>query len=74
MIFLSTNTNENLNIVNIKLDSTLYSKVKLLAVILENKYGRKVPIYELMNEAMILIVEKYSSDIKEQLQLFDDIK
>lgn len=65
--------NVNLVPVNIKLDATLYSKVKLLATILEIKQNKKVNIYDVMNEAMSLVIQKYDEDIKSQLELFNDL-
>lgn len=64
--------NTNLIPVNIKLDATLYSKIKLLTTIIEIKENRKVNIYDVMNEAMSLVIEKYDDDIKAQLELFNN--
>lgn len=66
--------NTNLVPINLKLDATLYNKVKILSTILETKRNNKVHIYDVMNEAMALVVEKYAEDIKSQLELFNDLK
>lgn len=66
--------NTNLIPINIKLDATLYNKVKILSTILETKRNNKVHIYDVMNEAMALVIEKYAEDIKSQLELFNDLK
>ncbi|MGN9163453.1 hypothetical protein [Clostridium sulfidigenes] len=66
--------NTNLVPINIKLDATLYNKVKILSTILETKRNNKVHIYDVMNEAMALVIEKYAEDIKSQLELFNDLK
>ncbi|GEM_PF-1865603 len=66
--------NTNLVPINIKLDATLYNKVKILSTILETKRNTKVHIYDVMNEAMALVIEKYAEDIKSQLELFNDLK
>lgn len=61
--------NEEKNI-NIKINSNLYNKIKILAAILESRGNKKIQINELMNEAMELLLEEYNSIIKEQLNDF----
>ena len=60
-------TNDDKNI-NIKLNTTLYNKVKILASILDSKSDDKVQINELMNEAMQLLLNKYQPVIQEELE------
>ena len=54
--------------INIKLNTTLYNKVKILASILDSKSDEKVQINELMNEAMQLLINKYQNVIQEELE------
>lgn len=54
--------------INIKLNNSLYNKVKILASILDSKSEEKVQINELMNEAMLLLLNKYQATIQEELE------
>lgn len=56
--------------INIKINSNLYNKIKILAAILESRGNKKIQINELMNEAMELLLEEYNHIIKEQLNDF----
>lgn len=56
--------------INIKINSNLYNKIKILAAILESRGNKKIQINELMNEAMELLLEEYNGIIKEQLNDF----
>lgn len=54
--------------INIKLNNSLYNKVKILASILDSKSEEKIQINELMNEAMQLLLDKYKATIQEELE------
>lgn len=56
--------------INIKINNSLYTKVKVLAAILESQSNKKIQINELMNEAMELLLEEYQSVIQEELSDF----
>lgn len=67
------NQTEEKNI-NLKLNASLYNKVKILSSILSCKKGVNVQINELMNESMILLLSKYQDVIQEELECMLDNK
>ena len=59
------NQTEEKNI-NIKLNASLYNKVKILSSILSCKKGANVQINELMNESMVLLLNNYQDVIQKE--------
>ena len=66
-IFNQNNEDKN---INIKLNSNLYNKVKILAATLDSRSDEKIQINELMNEAMKLLLTKYQDIVEEELNEF----
>lgn len=67
----NTNQTEEKNI-NIKLNASLYNKVKILSSILSCKRGVNVQINELMNESMTLLLNHYQDVVQEELECMLD--
>ena len=67
------NQTEEKNI-NIKLNASLYNKVKILSSILSCKKGANVQINELMNESMVLLLNNYQDVIQKELECMLDTK
>lgn len=61
-------SNKNEKNINLKINSSLYNKVKILSSILSCKRNETVQINELINEAMTLLLDKYQAVIQEELQ------
>lgn len=68
---MSNKTEKN---INLKINSALYNKVKILSSILSCKRNENVQINELINESMCLLLDKYQSVIEEELKDMLEIK
>lgn len=68
---MSSKTEKN---INLKINSALYNKVKILSSILSCKRNENVQINELINESMCLLLDKYQNVIEEELKDMLEIK